>query len=368
MLARRFLYVVAALVFLMLAALLGWNLFQDRIMRTAFVPSISFRAPPGAIDYRRPENWISRPGIEHDPSHWTPPGFARADQPKVAAFYVAPTTSLDRTRWNAPLDDPTSRDRLRLFTASQASAFNGVAAVWAPRYRQATIGAFLTNERDAQRALDFAYRDVVRAFDAFVASIPPDQPFFLVGHSQGSYHLERLLAEHVAGTPLAKRVVAAYLVGWPVSISADLPKLGLPGCGRADQANCVISWQSFAEPADPHQVLNIYDASQGYTGAPRKGTPMLCVNPLTGTPGSAAPASANKGAIVPRAQLSGGDLVPGKVPARCDAQGFLLIGADPGGYAPYILPGNNFHVFDYALFWANIRADAERRAAAFAQQ
>jgi hypothetical protein len=30
-----------------------------------------------------------------------------------------------------------------------------------------------------------------------------------------------------------------------------------------------------------------------------------------------------------------------------------------------VLPGNNYHVFDYALFWANIRADAAARLASF---
>jgi hypothetical protein len=29
------------------------------------------------------------------------------------------------------------------------------------------------------------------------------------------------------------------------------------------------------------------------------------------------------------------------------------------------MPGNNYHVFDYALFWGSIRADAEARAKAF---
>jgi hypothetical protein len=31
----------------------------------------------------------------------------------------------------------------------------------------------------------------------------------------------------------------------------------------------------------------------------------------------------------------------------------------------YLLPGNNYHVFDYPLFWRNVRADAIRRLAAF---
>jgi len=55
------------------------------------------------------------------------------------------------------------------------------------------------------------------------------------------------------------------------------------------------------------------------------------------------------------------------VPARCDLRGFLLIGDNDRlpAMGPYGLPGNNYHVYDYALFWANIRADAERRVAAF---
>ena len=57
----------------------------------------------------------------------------------------------------------------------------------------------------------------------------------------------------------------------------------------------------------------------------------------------------------------------GAVPARCDLRGFLLIGANEAlpAMGPYALPGNNYHVYDYALFWANVRADAERRLAAF---
>ena len=31
-----------------------------------------------------------------------------------------------------------------------------IAEIWAPKYRQATFGAFLTNAADAGRALDFA--------------------------------------------------------------------------------------------------------------------------------------------------------------------------------------------------------------------
>ena len=363
MAARRFLYVIAGLIMLTLGAALGWNMFQDQIMRAAFVPSVDFAPAPPATDpdYTKASSWLSRPDLPDDPSRWTPPGVPAAERPEVAVFYVPPTTYLRRDRWNAPLDDRDANERLRLFASSQASAFNGIGAVWAPRYRQATMGAFLTFNENALKAFDFAYRDVERAFDAFVTQIPANRPIILAGHSQGSLHLSRLIQQRVADKPIARRIVAAYLIGWPVSIDADVPALGLPACTAPGQAGCVISWQSFAEPADPHMILSVYDASIGLTGKPRRGTAMLCINPLTGAADTAALPSANLGALVPHPGLDGADLEPGKVPARCTPEGLLLIGSAPSGYGSYILPGGNFHIFDYALFWSNIRADAFAR-------
>lgn len=365
--ARRFLYIVAGLIVFTLAAAIGWNIFQDQLMRAAFVPSTSFTPPPeaGAPDYTKPGAWLARPDLPDDPARFVAPGFKRAERPAVAVFYVPPTSYMKRDRWNASLDDSDANDRLRLFTSSQASAFNGMGAVWAPRYRQATLGAFMATNANSTAAIDFAYADVARAFDAFLAQIPQSRPILLAGHSQGSLHLMRLMAEKVAGKPIAKRIVAAYVIGWPVSETADLPAMGLPACTGPGEAGCVLSWQSFAEPADTHLVTGIYNATTGLAGIPRRDTPMLCINPITGAPDTAALRTANRGSLVPDARMESAELKAALVPARCDASGFLMIGAAPDGYAGYVLPGGNFHVFDYALFWANIRADAEARAATF---
>jgi hypothetical protein len=86
---------------------------------------------------------------------------------------------------------------------------------------------------------------------------------------------------------------------------------------------------------------------------------------VTGTLGGEAPAEANLGTIIPNAELTEGELKAGGVPARCDVSGFLLTGEDVLKLPPYVLPGNNYHVFDYALFWSNIRADAEARLKSF---
>lgn len=366
MLARRFLWIVATLTILFMAGVLLYSIFQLQLMKFALIPTAQFQSAP-AVDpavYARPDMWIARPDIPNNPSLWTPPGVTRSGQVRAEVFFIHPTSYLEKSRWNAPLKDPESQWRARLFVQSQASAFNDVGEVWAPKYRQATFGAFLTTRTDAAKALDFAYRDVLAAFEAFLQQAPKDRPIILAAHSQGSYQLMRLLAERIKGHPEAKRIVAAYVIGWPISTTADLPALGLPACEQPGQARCILSWQSFAQPADPKMITDVYDASRGETGQSRDGSPMLCVNPITGVRNGAAPASANLGTLVPNAALTDAQVQTPGVAARCDARGFLII-SNPPALGPYVLPGNNYHVYDYALFWLNIRRDAAARLATF---
>ncbi|MBX9795890.1 DUF3089 domain-containing protein [Sphingomonas sp.] len=364
--ARKFLYGVAVLVFMAIAALFAFRLFGPQLMRMAMVPGIDYEAlPPVAANaYADARRWIARPDKPGNPALWTPQGYAPAADPRAAVFFVHPTSYLDRSHWNAPLDDARGNDLAATFVRGQASVFNGTGAIWAPAYRQATFGAFLTDAAAANQALDLAYGDVRAAFDTFLVQAG-DRPIILAGHSQGSLHLLRLLKERVAGQPVARRIVAVYLAGWPVSRTADLPALGLPECTRADQAGCILSWQSFGEPADPSMVTDVFDAGAGLTGQARRGTAMICTNPLTGTPDSAAPASANLGTLYPSADLKTATIAAGRIPARCAGRGLLLIGAAPTDLQQFVLPGNNYHVFDYSLFWANLRADSAKRLAAF---
>jgi hypothetical protein len=368
--ARKFLYLVAALIVLFLAAVFALRLWGDSLSKIAFVPSGAFveQEALAANTYADPAMWLSHPGMTaaSDPARWQPPG-APATGPQVpafAVFFVHPTSYLESARWNAPLDDAQSQTRAKTFLRGMASPFASASAIWAPRYRQATFGAFLTDKPEAARAIELAYGDVALAFDQFLREVGPDTPIVLAGHSQGAAHVVRLLRERVAGTPLAGRVAAAYAIGWPISIAHDLPALGLPGCERPDQGGCVVSWSSFAEPAEPDGWLEIYRQSPGFDGQPRSESPILCVNPITGVAGGSAPAEANLGTLKPNGELTGGELVAGAVPARCDARGLLLIG-DPPELGVYVLPGNNYHVYDVPLFWVNLRQDVPRRVSAW---
>ncbi len=366
--ARKFLYIVAALIALVIALGVTYRLFGEDLIKRAMVPTAVFKAPlPQKTDaYADAKMWVARPDIAGNPSLWSPPGVADAAKGKAAVFFIHPTSYLNRVAWNAPLDDGEANDRAALFVRGQASVFNSVGEVWAPRYAQATFGAFLTDKPEGKRAIEAAYADVLAAFDSFVAGVDAKRPIILAGHSQGALHLTRLLKERIAGQPIAKRIIAAYVVGWPVSVEADLPALGLPACATAEATGCILSWQSFAEPAEPGAIRAAFDKSVGLTGSPRKGSKILCTNPLSGVRDGEAPASANLGTTVPSADLKTVELIKGAVPARCGKDGFLMIG-DPPKMGAYVLPGNNYHVYDYSLFWVNIRTDAARRAAAFSK-
>jgi Protein of unknown function (DUF3089) len=173
-----------------------------------------------------------------------------------------------------------------------------------------------------------------------------------------------LITEKVAGTPLARRVAAAYLVGWPLSLEHDLPRLGLKPCAKPGQPRCLMSWMSYGEPGEPQMTINAYARNQGLDGKPLRGSPFLCSNPLTGGHGNAAPAAANLGTLIPDASLKNGKVVPAYTGASCRTDGALSLGGNPD-MGPYVFPGNNYHVYDIPLFWMNLRADFGARVAAW---
>ena len=408
--ARKFLYLIAVVIVLLLAGAIGLAIWSRQATEIAFVPRGEFveQQPLAANAYNDPAMWYSRPGIgTSDPARYEPaiaetatgsapqtpspdspaaerdlakpdldietsrPGDAanKNEAPPFAVFFVHPTSYIplaltEQANWNATPGDATSESRARLFIRGMASPFNRADEIWAPKYRQAVAGAFLTDKPEATKAIDAAYADVREAFRYFLASVPKDKPIVLAGHSQGALHVLRLLQDEVAEKPVQQRIAAVYGVGWPISIEHDLPALPLPACAVPEQAGCVVAWSSFAEPADPAMLMTRYAATPSFDGQPRGDGPILCINPLTGTPNASAPASDNLGTLVPREDLSGGDLVAGAVPARCDERGLLLIG-DPPQLGQGVLPGNNYHVYDIPLFWKNLRQDVLRRVNAW---
>ncbi|HZF48871.1 MAG TPA: DUF3089 domain-containing protein [Polyangiaceae bacterium] len=356
---------LAVLVVGLAGVLVAWNI--GALVRVVMAPGAAFdrEAPPAAPDYADPRSWSALP--ERDDLADRAPAGVRPVDPRragVDVFYVHPTSHVG-SRWNAPVDDPALNDATdRVATGIQASAFNGCCAVYAPRYRQANGTAFYSASADGDRAIDLAYGDVRRAFDAFNARRGPGRPFFLASHSQGTVLLERLLYEAVSGADLRNQLVAAYLVGGRIT-EAGLRERApdLPPCRAPDDRRCVIAWNA-------RGPLHVPTAFELHRPDARE---RLCTNPLSWrADGAHAPATLNLGAVF----LESDDLTP-RV-AFADAQcvnGTLVvshIGAAPrdlpSRILDHVMGDGNYHAIEYQLFFMNVWQNAVRRAGAGARE
>lgn len=261
----------------------------------------------------------------------------KQDSAAIDVFYVYPTTYIFGTKWNVCIDNIHSYARIGNIVASQASIFNACAKVYAPLYRQAIVQSFL-NKKNGPKALDLAYSDVKAAFNYYISHFNNGRPFMLAGHSQGTMHLTRLIKEEIDGKEIQKLMVAAYLIGMPIS---DSTFSSIPLSIDANQTNCFITWNSFKYGTD------LKDKNFFYGGA--------CTNPLTWkTNTTYAPASLNQGGA-PR-RLNQIDT------AVCDAQIHEnILWVNKIKQKGYIHIGKSYHLSDYRLFYINIRENAIQR-------
>ncbi|MEQ8265592.1 MAG: DUF3089 domain-containing protein [Parvibaculum sp.] len=325
------------------------------------------KAPP-APDYMSDDAWAALPERE-DKADVVPAATNLADNQATAevdVFFLHPTTYYGKAAWNARYDEPGfPRDRLENGVLRyQASVFNGCCRIFAPRYRQATVYAFIGKGENEHAALDFAYQDAARAFDNFIAERNDGRPFILAGHSQGALHGSRLLQEKIAGTPLAKRMIAAYLIG--SALPADLGISGIAPCASPTDTGCTINWNSVNGDAPRRNWTQEGTTWIGGSYRMLQGAALACVNPLNWIAGGAAEASENLGSL----PFTGSDETfpaphVGLTGAECGSDGLLLISPpeDTEGFI-YGVRAGDYHIYDYNLFYMNMRANLQDRVAA----
>jgi DUF3089 family protein len=189
-------------------------------------------------------------------------------------FYVYPTVSRD-PGLNSDLVPGLEEQAT---AAVQAARFGSVCKVHAPLYRQVTLaglGRALGGE-NLTAATATAYGDVLAAWRQFLAGRSQGRPFVLIGHSQGSIHLLKLLAEEIEGKPVAKRMLSAILLGWTVEVPEGKLVGGslksTPLCTKTGQTGCVITYMAFRASAPP-------PAGAPLGRAMRPGMTAGCTNP-----------------------------------------------------------------------------------------
>ncbi|MFV3076366.1 DUF3089 domain-containing protein [Niveispirillum fermenti] len=330
-------------------------------------PSFADQTPPPAPDYARPEAWAARAGAPGASSIRPPGAEAAPSDAAVDVFYVHPTTYRSKGSWNQDIaDTATNAWTDASVIARQAGVFNGCCRIYAPRYRQGSTLSFMAMDGDGGRAFDLAYTDVERAFDHYLKHDNKGRPFILAGHSQGARHLMVLLERRIDGTELARRMVAAYVVGVNLS-EGDFGKTykSLTACDTPAQTGCVVGWNATLAQTDIPMVSAAGERRYVEWYGDDPGKRILCINPVSFDRGKPETTADQALGAVPGAPGEGAMQAtqPGAVAARC-VNGFLVV-EPAAGLDLTPLPGGSMHYHDYGLFYADIRTNARLRIDAF---
>jgi hypothetical protein len=316
-----------------------------------------------------------------------------AEDPGVDCFYVYPTVSKDP----GPNSDRVVAvgDGEQVAVTSEAAPFTTECRVFAPIYR-AVIDTAIAGATDEM--LDLAYADVLDAWKTYISQDNEGRGVVLIGHSQGSIHLLRLLQEEIDDEPaLRDRLVSTLLSGWSVlapegeDVGGSLQQI--PACREAAQVGCVVTYASHAvdgmAPAGPF-------GQKGDDGR------ALCTDPVALSSSEGNDGSANGGDNDDLANHSGDGLADAILPVEAPIMGVLELGVDTpfavfpdvvkvgctqaGDYdylavspaaaddgrpvelllTPQLLPFLGLHVQDGYLAMGNLLEIVDAQAAAFA--
>ncbi len=238
-----------------------------------------------ATDYANAAVWLCRPGREdactapQDATVVAVNGkltrevFHPAKNPPIDCFYVYPTVS-NEPGGNSDLNVTGAE---KLVVDAQFARFAAKCRLFAPMYRQVTLTALraMIAGKPIPADRDLGYGDVLAAWNYYLAHDNHGRGVVLVGHSQGSGVLTRLIKEEIDGQPVQSKLISAILMGTslPVPKGADVGGAfkHIPVCRSNRQTGCVIAFADFRADVPP-------PANSRFGKAP-EGMQAVCANP-----------------------------------------------------------------------------------------
>ena len=317
------------------------------------VPLNSFEQeiPKAAPDYSNIENWVAHPEIS-DLSDLKPKNLLSdtLTLDSIDVFYVYPTLYFNGLGWNAEIDNKKSKKKIsELALKNQANIFSGLANIYSPYYRQMHFYGYKDNI-NGLKAFDLAYKDVENAFKYYLKNLNKGNRIVLVGHSQGTHHLQKLFNDFIShDDSILKKIELCYFVG-DVFIQSFAVK-DYPICEKPTDLNCYLSWNSFP-----------YGTSFSHS----KSDFISVTNPITWRNNEAASLyNMHKGILFNNYKIiRGGNKLKQEKMLRAKVDNGLLwveIENFPLLRLYNKVLKRNYHVLDYNLFWMNIRENFYQR-------
>ena len=139
----------------------------------------------------------------------------------------------------------------------QFARFAADCRVYAPLYRQVTMTALRAYIAGKPIPADdkLAYDDVADAWKYYLEHDNQGRGFVLIGHSQGSGILTKLIHNEIDGKPIQARLVSAILTGTNLKVPKGKDVGGdfahIPLCHASTQIHCAIAYASFRSTIPP---------------------------------------------------------------------------------------------------------------------
>jgi hypothetical protein len=306
-----------------------------------------------ATDYADKDNWMT---VAKD-----------SDKP-VDVFFIYPTS------WRAKpgefpisvINNPEMRQWAKYYLDTRGSAFETAGNMYAPFYRQIDASFAFSQGSLALTLVYMAgvpHTDIRAAFDYYIKHFNNGRPFILAGHSQGSAVGLLLLADYMRKRPdVYNRMVAAYLIGIPVTQGVYDMYPWLKSAQRADDTGVIVSYNTQSPVVDA-------------PGNPLANKDSVLINPVSWQVNERkTEASQSKGSVVADEDTSEIIDLGSIADARIDhSRGVIVTNVDRERFssAPEsraYFPLGVFHENDITLFYYDLRANAELRARTFLEK
>jgi hypothetical protein len=339
--------------------------------------------------------WLCKPGVKDNPcepslrttrvsASGTVLGthnVKRVRRPRFDCFYVYPTVSDQQTPQATKQIDPEERS-VALY---QASRYSRDCRVYAPVYRQITLAGIFNPATVTDQMRESAYADVREAWRTYLRKYNKGRGVVLIGHSQGTFVLRRLVAEEIDRKRAVRaRLISALLLGGNITVAkgkdvgGDFKKIS--ACRSKRQTGCVVAFSTF-------NVTPPTGAVFGRSSDPKR--EVLCTNPAALRGGSAKLDSIYPstpfapGSTIGAATLAVGAPTPsvpgawlefrGAYSGRCSSEGGAnVLRISPLGGAPALTPVPDatwgLHLLDATIALGDLSDLVRSQASAWAKK
>lgn len=302
------------------------------------------------MNYSDSYNWVHLPvKIEHE----------------VDVLYFYPTicnhTIADCALY-CSINNSIMRESGKRIYLKQATAFETVADIYMPYYRQLYTEGFvyMTREEILDAERQAPKTDIYRALDYYFQNYNQGRPFILAGHSQGAAMIYIALEEYFKECPeYYKNMVVAYMLGFAPTKEWFLKNPHLKAARGETDTGVVVAWNTEG-PGNRNAKSICFPKN------------CICINPLNWcTDETYAGVEENKGCCV---KNENGDyvVVKGFADARINPKrGTVVVtSVDSEKYAvksPYneIFGPDSYHMWEVNFWYMNLRENVRVRTEHF---